>query len=169
MNRSRLSRRRWPLVLAIALALPVACDRPNAEPRCRPVPATVLMAESVPSARWVPCVSNLPDGWDVEAFSARDGEGSFSLVHEDGAQLRADLRATCVPADEPIDAGEQRDGVEQRMTTVGAGEVRWTSTFTGGCVVESLIVPDGHSTEKALTIHGSIGFLSRAKLARALE
>ncbi len=168
MSRSR-SRRRWPLVLAIALTLPAACDRPNAEPRCRAVPATILMAESVPSAGLVPCVANLPDGWAVEAFSARDGEGTFSLVHEDGARLQADLRATCVPAEEPIDGRAQRDDVEQRMSTVGAGEVRWTSTFTGGCVVESLTVPDGRSAEKVVAIHGSIGLLPRAELARALE
>jgi hypothetical protein len=156
-------------VIAIALTLPVACDRPNAEPRCRAVPATVLMAESVPSARLVPCVANLPDGWAVQAFSARDGEGTFSLVHEDGARLQADLRATCIPAEEPIDDRAQRDDVEQRMSTVGAGEVRWTSTFTGGCVVESLTVPDGRSAEKILTIHRSIGLLPRTELARALE
>jgi hypothetical protein len=117
----------------------------------------------------VPCVSSLPDGWAVEAFSARDGEGTFSIVHEDGARLQADLRATCAPAEEPIDGGAQREGVDQRMTTVGAGEVRWTSTFTGGCVVESLTVPDGRSAERILEIHGSIGFVPRAELADALE
>jgi hypothetical protein len=83
--------------------------------------------------------------------------------------LQADLRAACVPAEEPIDGRAQRDGVEQRMTTVGAGQIRWTSTFTGGCVVEYLTVPDGRSAERVLAIHRSIGLLPRTELARALE
>jgi len=164
VSRSRTYRRACLLVIAVGLAQPAACSRPNAEPRCRDVPATVLMAESVPSAGLVPCVAGLPDGWAVEAFSADDGAGTFTLVHEDGAQLRVVLRATCVPADDPLD-GAQNEGVEQRMTGGDDREVRWTSTFTGGCVVETLTVPHAPADDGTLEIHEAIGFLRRGELA----
>lgn len=164
MSRSRTYRRAWLLVIAVALAQPAACSRPNAEPRCRAVPATVLMAESVPSAGMVPCVASLPDGWAVEAFSADDGAGTFTLVHEDGAQLRVVLRDTCVPAEDPFDAETQYEGVEQRVDGGEDREVRWTSTFTGGCVVETLTVPHAPAEGDALEIHEAIGFLPRGEL-----
>jgi hypothetical protein len=169
VSRSRPHRRAWLLVVAVALVQPAACSRPNAEPRCRAVSATVLMAESVPSAGMVPCVAGLPDGWAVRAFSAHDGAGTFTLAHEDGAQLRVDLQATCVPADDPLDGEAQNEGVDQRVSTGADGGVRWTSTFTGGCVVETLTVPHAPAGDGALGIHEAIGFLPREELARELD
>jgi len=168
VRRSRPHRRAWLLVVAVAFALPAACSRPNAEPRCRALPATILMAESVPSAGLVPCVASLPDGWAVEAFSADDEAGTFTLGHEDGAQLRVVLRATCVPADDPFDGEAQTEGVVQRMTEGDDGEVRWTSTFAGGCVVETLTVPRASAADTDSEIHESIGLLPRDELASEL-
>jgi hypothetical protein len=126
------------------------------------------MAESVPSAGMVPCVAGVPDGWAVQAFSANDGAGTFTLAHEDGAQLRVDLKSICVPADDPLGGEAQDEGVEQRMTRADDGGVRWTSTFKGGCVVETLTVPEAPAGDAALGIHEAIGFLPRAELAREL-
>jgi hypothetical protein len=126
------------------------------------------MAESVPSARLVPCVASLPDGWAVEGFSADDSAGTFTLANEDGAQLRVVLRATCVPADDPFGGEAQHEGVEQRMTEGDDGEIRWTSTFTGGCVVETLTVPRAPAAENDAEIHEAIGLLPRDELARGL-
>jgi hypothetical protein len=124
------------------------------------------MAESVSSARLVPCVSTLPDGWAVESFSADDRAGTFSLAHEDGATLRVVLRATCVPADDPFVGAAQPEGLEQRMTRGDDGEVRWTTTFTGGCVVETLSAPRPQAADEDAEIHDAIDFLPRDELAR---
>jgi hypothetical protein len=165
--RSPSPRRVCLLALAVGLASSAACSRPNEEPRCRAVPATVLLAESVPSARLVPCIAGLPDGWVVDMFSADDDAGTFTLVHEDGAQLRVVLRPACVPADDPVVGDPPNDGVVQRTSTAD-GDVRRTSTFSGGCVVETLTLPHTLDTGGNAAIHEAIGFLSRDELAHEL-
>ena len=165
--RSLSHRRLWLLAVAVGLAPAAACSRPNEEPRCRVVPATVLMAESVPSARLVPCIASLPDGWVVDMFSADDDAGTFTLAHEDGAQLRVVLRPSCVPADDPVDGTPPDDPVMQRTSTID-GDVRRTSTFSGGCVVETLTLAHALDADGNTAIHDAIGFLSRDELAREL-
>ena len=165
--RSPSPRRVCLLALAVALASSAACSRPNEEPRCRVVPATVLLAESVPSARLVPCIAALPDGWVVDMFSADDDAGTFTLTHEDGAQLRVVLRPSCVPADDPVDGSPPDDGVVQRTSTID-GDVRRTSTFSGGCVVETLTLAHALDADGNTAVHDAIGFLSRDELAREL-
>lgn len=168
MTRSHLTSCAWLLAVAISWAPLVACGRPIEEPRCRAVPPTVLMAESVTSARLVPCVANLPDGWAVDAFSADDSTGTFTLAHEDGALLRVVLRASCIPADDPVDGEAPTDGVTQRMSTLDDGDIRWTSIFPGGCVVETLALPSATAAETASAIHQAIDLLTRDELSRQL-
>lgn len=168
MTHSHRHRRAWLLAVAVGLVPLAACNRPNEEPRCRDVPATVLMAESVPSAQLVPCVASLPDGWAVGTFSADDNAGTFTLAHEDGAELRVVLRPLCVPADDPVDGDASDDGVMQRTSTGDQGDVRWTSTFSGGCVVETLTFPHAPAEVGNPSIHEAIGLLSRDELAREL-
>ena len=158
----------WLLAVVIGCAPLAACARPSQEPRCRPVPPTVLMAESVPSARLVPCVASLPDGWAVDAFSADDSIGTFTLAHEDGASLRVVLRASCIPADVPVEGEAPNDEVTQRMSTLDDGQIRWTSIFSGGCVVETLVPPSATAAESASAIHQAVDLLTRDELARQL-
>ena len=167
MTRSNLTPA-WLLAVVIGCAPLAACARPGEEPRCRPVPPTVLMAESVPSARLVPCVATLPDGWAVDAFSADDSSGTFTLVHEDGASLRVVLRASCFPADAPVEGETPTDGVTQRMSTLDDGDIRWTSIFPGGCVVETLVLPPTIAADTDSAIHQAIDLLTRDELDRQL-
>jgi hypothetical protein len=156
----------WLLESLIGCALLAACARPSEEPRCRPVPPTILMAESVPTARLVPCVADLPDGWAVDAFSADDSTGTFTLAHEDGASLRVALRASCIPADDPVGGEARTDGVTQRMSTLEHGDIRWTSIFPGGCVVETLVLPSATTAESVSVIHQAIDLMTRQELDR---
>ena len=47
----------------------------------------VLMAQSVPTASWVPCVENVPVGWRFAGLDARSGSARFWLDSDrDGAR-----------------------------------------------------------------------------------
>ena len=82
--------RRPAAVLALALLATTGCV--NGEvvgsatglPRCAAendgVPGgMVLMAQSVPTAQWLPCVRQVPVGWMFVGFDVRDGETSLRL------------------------------------------------------------------------------------------
>jgi tRNA A-37 threonylcarbamoyl transferase component Bud32 len=84
------------------------------EASCRPQPVTALMAQAVPTATAVPCIRDLPEGWNFAGADVRDGEATFALsVGMSEAPLVAvTLAASCdtsnarpVPTDE---AGTER-------------------------------------------------------------
>jgi hypothetical protein len=101
-------------------------------------PPVLLMAQSVPTATLLPCVSLLPAGWSVANFRVRDGRASFGLA-SDRAGMRAVKvvlvercttgGATRVPTDEP---GTTR---YEKVVDLDNG---YTGTryylFAGGCV-----------------------------------
>jgi hypothetical protein len=44
-----------------------------------PTNGVVLMAQSVPTASWVPCLNPLPPGWHFKDLDARNGSSTFYL------------------------------------------------------------------------------------------
>jgi tRNA A-37 threonylcarbamoyl transferase component Bud32 len=90
----RLQRWGWRRVglAAAALVVAVACgsgvygmftpvDLPLAgQPLCGSRDVLVLAAQAVPTAAEVPCLSNVPAGWDVADARVRRGEARFRLV-----------------------------------------------------------------------------------------
>jgi tRNA A-37 threonylcarbamoyl transferase component Bud32 len=81
-------------------------------PECGTDTVMVLMAQAVPSAAAVPCVSSLPTGWSVGGVRVRRGEAKFWLDSDQagGHAVEVALRppdacavdgATEVPTDEP--------------------------------------------------------------------
>jgi hypothetical protein len=129
----------------------------------------LLMAQSVPSAAYVPCLRTaLPLGWDFHHLDARSGSARFSLDSDRDGEEAVEVRlapscdtsgATRIPSD--------RDGM-QRLERVGrisptyAGERHYL--FDGGCltVVFSL---DGDSAGEALALASqTVGVVSRADL-----
>jgi hypothetical protein len=47
-----------------------------------PTNGVILMAQSVPTASWVPCMKALPLGWSFRDMEARNGSASFSLYSD---------------------------------------------------------------------------------------
>jgi hypothetical protein len=62
--------------VASIVSAPVAC-RTDAEGP--PANGVVLMAQSVPTATWVPCVNPLEPGWRIAGMDARNGSAEFYL------------------------------------------------------------------------------------------
>lgn len=103
-----------------------------------PANGVVLLAQSVPTATWVPCLEALPLGWDVAGLEATDEEARFWLDSDRDGVRAVEIRldggcdttgATQIPSD--------REGMQrwERVTEVTPRYVGTRSyLFEGGCI-----------------------------------
>lgn len=130
-------------VLATSVGL-AACGVPQSQaaPLCR-LPAVgaetlVLLAQAVPTADRVPCVSNYAAGWHFADLEVRSGEGWFSLDNDRAgvSAVRVTLTAACDTTEFTEIASDELDTI--RFERVLSVEGRFRSVraykFAGGCV-----------------------------------
>ena len=133
--------------------------------------SVILMAQSVPTATQVPCISAaLPLGWGFHHLDARNGVSRFWLDSDRDGQQAIEVRLTesCdtsgtteVPTDRE---GMQRLERVDRLSPSYAG-VRYY-LFDGGCM-SVVFALDGHSAGEALAVASDIvGVVARADLDR---
>jgi tRNA A-37 threonylcarbamoyl transferase component Bud32 len=141
-------------------------------PECGTSNLMVLMAQSVPSATAIPCVSTLPAGLDVGGVRVKRGESSFwldseaagaraveaTLVGPDRCEVSGD---TPVPSDE---IGMQRFERPEQLRP--ALRTTRTYVFPGGCVVFRYAFEDGAEPGLVFAIDQALAFQPRAALAQ---
>jgi hypothetical protein len=128
----------------------------------------LIMAQSVPSAQWLPCLRTVPAGWSFDEIRPRDGQVSmlFNSDRDGHHALTVLLRPSCeltgateVPSEHP----EMRR--YERVTRVSSGyggERHYT--FSGGCVTYRFDLRGGTRAEPVAAVSESLAFLSRQKL-----
>ena len=160
------------LVPVVALVLLPACAtryKSNVFPGCRNTETLVLMAQSVPTAKRVPCIDNMPAGWSFETIDVRNGRSFFAL-DSDRAGDRA-LRVTLLPSCEVSGATEivtdepgtrRYERVESVLRQYRGVRIY---LFDGGCVTYRF---DFSRRGLALVneVSLAIGFRSRDEVAR---
>jgi hypothetical protein len=141
------------------------CDQPE---------SLWLMAQSVPSASLVPCVSSLPAGWRVVNVSegtlpsaARNGWSMFTLKKYWVGSMVVRLSATCAVQRPPDQPGAQHyewtdQGPSGRAAT-------WYTVFPGGCVTAQLDWTSAADAGLATEARSIIDFTTRQALQQALE
>jgi len=157
-----------PVVVGTAAGLPhCAPDSPSAEG------GAVLLAQSVPSAQWLPCVRELPVGWNFVSFTPEDGRAriGFSSDRDGSSALTVLLRPSCdlsgateVPSERP----EMRRYERVTRVSSGYGGERYY-TFTGGCITYEFDLRGNTRAEPVAAISESMGFLRRAQVARQVR
>jgi hypothetical protein len=131
--------------------------------------AVILMAQSVPTASWIPCIRTaLPLGWGFSNLDARNGVSRFWLDSDrDGPQaVEVRLERSCdttgateIPSD--------RDGMRRlervrRISPTYAGERHYR--FDGGCLTFVFRLA-GDSPGEALALASqAVGVVRRADL-----
>jgi hypothetical protein len=136
--------------------------------------SVVLMAQSVPTASSVPCISAaLPLGWNFEHLDARDGVSRFWLDSDRDGQQAVEVRltascstggATKVPSDRE---GMTRLERVDRMSPTYAGERYYL--FDGGCLTFVFKLA-GDSAGEALGLSSQVvGVVARADLAAQVD
>jgi hypothetical protein len=133
-----------------------------------PANGVVLMAQSVPSASFVPCLSTMPLGWHVGEMEARDDGARFWLdsdrdgVHaiEVGFTDGCDTsEATEIPSDR-ADMRRFEEISELSPQYVG----RRSYVFEGGCVSVLFRLSGRDRTEPLAVATQAIGTVSRERL-----
>jgi hypothetical protein len=153
---------------AIASA-PLCSDRSGAAGN-----GVILMAQSVPTATWVPCISAaLPLGWNFHHLDARNGVSRFWLDSDRDGQQAVEVRleqscdvagATQVPTDRE---GMTRLERVDRLSPAYAGERFYR--FPGGCVTVVFAL-DGDNPSEALALSSQVvGAVARADLAAQVQ
>ncbi len=154
------------VVLSVSLA---GCSSTsNAVPRCDSGPRLALVAQSVPGAAYVPCISELAPGWRAGGFHASDGETQFSLSSDraKGRSVKVVLSPGCdVAGAVPITA--RGTGV-RTYTQVRSVDPRYSGTlydvFPGGCVTYTFDFQRGPHVELMEQFESAVGLLSRRDL-----
>jgi membrane-associated phospholipid phosphatase/tRNA A-37 threonylcarbamoyl transferase component Bud32 len=137
-----------------------------------------LMAQAVPSASLVPCVSSLPAGWrfitvpeEPTQSAARNGWSIFTLRKYLVGSLLVRLSATCdttgavqQPSDQP---GAQR--YERTGQGPSGRAATWYTVFPGGCVTAQLDWTSAADAGIATEARSIIDFTTRQALQQALE
>jgi tRNA A-37 threonylcarbamoyl transferase component Bud32 len=171
------------LVFAVILAIaaiksvfePVQSQPLEARPRCNTEDVTVLVAQSVPSATFVPCIATLPAGWTVSRVDVRRGRTRY-WFDSDIAGYRA-LEVTLQPPEECNVSGATRVPSNQvgmqryerpEQLPPGLRSTRYYR-FAGGCVTFRFDFAPEAPAALALAADEAVGFLPRERLVAAVE
>jgi hypothetical protein len=145
----RAGRRTGPAVIALLGALVlsacgqltrltsdvVACKEGNAG---TPANAVVLMAQSVPSASWVPCLEAMPQGWHFADMNVERGTANFWLNSDRDGTRAIEVRLTkSCNTEGSTEIPSDREGMRrlEQVTQVTPKYVgRRFYLFDGGCI-----------------------------------
>lgn len=164
-----MRRRRWAAaVAAAALVAGAGCAtvEDHAAPTCVPKGADslILLAQAVPTATKIPCISSYPAGWHFASMSVHDGEGRFTLDSDRAgiSAVKVHLRRNCdlegateIPSDEP-----DTRRFERILSVVDDFRAVRTYSFDGGCITYRF---DFDRQGRALVneVSVAIGFIDR--------
>lgn len=157
-----------PVVVGSAAGLP-RCAQDGAAHES----GVVALAQSVPSAQWLPCVREVPVGWTFASFEPENGRSRLGFASDrDGpAALTVYLRPSCDLAGAmEVPSGRPELRRYERATRVSSGyggERHYT--FPGGCITYVFDLRGDTRAEPVAAISEAFGFLSRAEVARQVH
>ena len=142
-------------------------------PNCASWERLGLIAQSVPSAGYLPCIVSLAPGWKSSGLVVRDGATTFSLL-SDRAQGRAvdvTFRRTCTTAGAtPIPPRTTGGRSLLRLRSI---EPRYAGTmfdvFPGGCVTYRFDFDRDSHIALIAELEQAVGFVSRDALRLELH
>ncbi len=170
-------RKRTALVAALAPLLVSGCGSVSFDSEAvacaqgddgTPTNGVILMAQSVPTASFVPCLEGMPVGWHFAALDARSGSARFWLdsdrygTHAIEVRLTESCdtrRATEIPSEQP----EMRR--MERVTQVNPQFVaRRFYLFDGGCITVVFTLAGSDSSEPLAVATQGLGVVAREDL-----
>jgi hypothetical protein len=136
-----------------------------------PTNGVVLMAQSVPTASWVPCLNPLPPGWGFEDLIARNGSARFFLDSDrndmDARRAIEVLFAESCDTSGASRVPSDRDGMRrfERVTQVSPTYIgsRYY-LFEGGCITVLFTLSGNDRAEPLAVATQIIGTVPREDL-----
>ena len=136
-----------------------------------PANAVVLMAQSVPSASWVPCLEAMPQGWHFSEMDVDRGSARFWLDSDRDGTHAIEVRLTkSCDTEGATEIPSDRDGMRrlERVTEVSPQYVgRRFYLFDGGCITVVFTLSGENRGEPLAVATQGLGAVPRADL-RAL-
>lgn len=144
-----------------------ACARPDSD-------VIVLEAQSVPTATRLPCIADLPIGWDFAGSSSQNDRTTFWLDHD-----RAGVRAVEVTVQASCDVGSavevppQPDDGDMRVyeepSSLDPFIGRRYEVFAGGCIEYRYSFGGGAEPTLVIEADQALSTVSRADLVAAVR
>ena len=141
-------------------------------PRCEPNARLAILAQSVPSAAYVPCVRALPAGWSFEGLDVADGGASLTLASDRAdREVHVELAPTCDVAEAtpiaPSDEGVRTYHLVESIDPRYAG--RLFDVFPGGCVISTYDFERGPHVALVTELQQAVGLFSRRELRQGID
>ena len=137
-------------------------------PECGTARRLAIVAQSVPTASYVPCLVALPEGWEVSRFDAESGHTRFSLVPDRGGGRPVDIELSegCdVAGATPQPARSEGARTYLRLSSVSP---RYAGTlfdvFAGGCVRYRFDFDRGPHIPLMEELRGAVALFPRRQL-----
>jgi hypothetical protein len=153
-------------------ALTGCADVDATMPKCEADSRLAIIAQSVPAAAYVPCISELPAGWSYAGVDV-DDEGTAISLESDRADRRVDiiLTASCeigsatpiAPSDEGTRTYQLIESIDPRY----AGS--FIDVFPGGCIISSYDFERGAHVALITELQRAIDVYSRRQLRQELR
>jgi hypothetical protein len=134
----------------------------------------VLMAQSVPSASWVPCLATtLPIGWNFHHLDARNGTAHFWLDSDRDGQRAIEvlLEPSCASRG-ATEIPSEREGMTrlERVTmTTPHFEGKRYYVFDGGCITVVFRLTGDSRGEGLALATDAVGVVSRTDLQKQVH
>ncbi len=171
--RGRLSALAATVMLAAAAALTGCGSFSDTVPACADPLRVAIIAQSVPGAAYLPCIRDLPPGWETSGFNpSRDGTG-FQLDSDRSPDQPVTVRlaATCRTAGaSPSPARAPGVLTYTRLSSISprfAGTVY--DVFPGGCVSYSFDFTLGSQIALMQQFEEAVGLYPRQQLRLVLK
>ena len=159
--------RRLALLLVLAVT-GCGLTAGTATPGCGDVERLALVAQSVPTAAYLPCLESLPQGWRTTAFDAADGSTRMSLLSDraKGRAVRVELVSRCdVTGASP--SAPRAEGVRSYLRLTGLSPTydgTMYDVFPGGCVRYRFAFPRGPHIALMEELASAVGLVRRGDL-----
>jgi hypothetical protein len=161
------------VMLAAAAALTGCGSFSDTVPACADPLRVAIIAQSVPGAAYLPCIRDLPPGWNTSGFDpARDGT-SFQLNSDrsPGQPVTVRLTASCQTAGaSPSSARAPGVLTYTRLSSISpqfAGTLY--DVFPGGCVSYSFDFASGSQIALMEQFQDAVGLYPRQQLQLVLK
>jgi hypothetical protein len=152
------------------LLLVTACglSAESAAPLCGDVERMAVVAQSVPSASFVPCADDLPPGWRVTDVEVRRGTTRLALLSDrsDGRAVEIALMERCHPAG-ASPTPPRVDGARSYLALTSVSPVYAGTAydvFPGGCLVSDFAFPRGAHIPLMEELGAAVALVPRREL-----
>jgi hypothetical protein len=158
--------------LAAGVVLTGCAGGTDTMPGCDADTRLATIAQSVPGAAYVPCISELPTGWMFTGADI-DQDGTTISLESDRADrpVKISLSASCTigsatpiaPSDEGTRTYQLIESIEPRYTG------SFIDVFPGGCIVSSYDFERGAHIALVTELQRAVDLFSRRQLGQELR